>query len=124
MVRLHERRTGIKVAVERGTVPDQVTPAVKICAYRFIQEGLNNAFRHAGADGQSIACGLEGSVLVLTVRDKGGTNTLPAGSGSGLGLVGLRERVESLGGTFRVERRRGGTVIEMRLPITEETQDG
>jgi signal transduction histidine kinase len=60
------------------------------------------------------------------VQDDGGSGTRGVdGLDFGLGLVGLRERVESLGGIFCVsERIGGGTIVDMTLIIAEETQDG
>ena len=82
--------------------------------YRFVQEGLNNAYRHAGGHGQTVECRHEGDVFVLRVSDDGGgTAGRPETSEGSLGLFGLRGRVESLGGTFSVRHGRQGTVIEM-----------
>jgi signal transduction histidine kinase len=121
----HERRTGTKVTVHCESISHPLTHALKICAYRFLQEGLNNAFRHAGGSGQAVTCTLDGSVLSLIVQDDGGDGpdslAIPE---SGLGLLGLRDRVESLGGVFRVNRCSGsGTKIEMSVVISEEGQN-
>jgi signal transduction histidine kinase len=122
----HERRTGTKVAVHCDETSSALTYAIKICAYRFLQEGLNNAFRHAGGNGQTVTCRLDGSALNLVVQDDGGLGTNGVtGPDFGLGLVGLRERVESLGGVFCMSQRRsGGTRVEMTVGIAEESQDG
>ncbi len=124
--RAHERRTGTAVAVQCAAAAPPLPPAVKICAYRFVQEGLNNAFRHAGGNGQVVSCEFEGPVLYLAVEDRGGAGVgRPAGSGSGLGLVGLRERVECLGGTFRVDTvADGGTRVEMIMNIAGGDRNG
>ena len=124
--RAHERRTGTAVAVRCESVSQAVPDAVRICAYRFVQEGLNNAFRHAGGNGQTVVCEVEDNVLCLAVEDDGGTGIhRPTGPDSGLGLVGLRERAESLGGTFRIGKAPGGgTRIEMTLALAGGGQDG
>jgi signal transduction histidine kinase len=118
VVRVHEQRTGTPVAVECGPLDVDVSHAVKICVYRFIQEGLTNAFRHAAGEGQAVACELDGSTMTVTVSDDGMAGD--AEREVGLGLTGLRERVESLGGSFRImagaER---GTRIEMELALHE-----
>lgn len=117
VVRNHEKRTGTKVTARCAQATYCLPQAVKLCVYRFIQEGLSNAYRHAGGNGQTVACGIEDEVLRVLVEDSGGT-----GGGKtpepeqGLGLIGLRERVESLGGTLLVEwKPEGGTKVEMRL---------
>jgi signal transduction histidine kinase len=120
VVRMHERRTGMTVDVRTGTLPNTVPPAVKICTYRFFQEGLNNALHHAGGAAVFVACEMEGPELRLTVRDEGGPSAVT--SGSGLGLVGLRERAESLGGSFAITRDETGFRIEIRLPVSIELQ--
>jgi signal transduction histidine kinase len=121
----HEQRTGTVVIVRCEDIPQPLPDAAKMCAYRFVQEGLNNAFRHAGGNRQTVTCKLEGGVLCLAVEDGGQCGRgRPAGSGSGLGLVGLRERVQSLGGTFRMSKvPDGGTRIEMTLAMTGGCQD-
>jgi signal transduction histidine kinase len=114
----HEQRTGTKVAL---TVPDEapsLSVSEKICVFRFAQEGLNNAFRHAGGRGQSVEASVSGRRLAIAVADRGGGFDVEAG-GDGLGLAGLRERVESLGGTFRVESSPSGTRLTMSLTLTE-----
>jgi signal transduction histidine kinase len=124
--RAHERRTGTAVAVRCEDISQSLSNAAKICTYRFVQEGLNNAFRHADGNGQTVTCKLEGAVLCLAVEDSGGVGPgSSVGPGSGLGLVGLRERVESLGGTFHVGKvPHGGTRIEMRLAMSGGGQNG
>jgi len=124
--RAHERRTGTIVAVRCADVIPSPPPALKICAYRFVQEGLSNAFRHAGGNGQAVDCTVEGTVLRLSVEDRGCPGTVrPAGPDSGLGLAGLRERVESLGGTFRMDKAPdGGTRVEMTMNVPGGDRNG
>lgn len=118
--RAHEQRTATKVAVSCPDIACGIPQAVQICVYRFVQEGLNNAYRHAGGHGQAVECRLDGDVLAVRVRDAGGEPT--AGSernGGGLGLTGLRERVVSLGGTFHTSRGPRGTAMEMSIALGE-----
>lgn len=119
-VQNHKQRTLTEVGLELS-LPDKDLPLpIKTCLYRCIQEGLNNAFRHAG--------GREQFVSVLAVRDKINLTIKDAGPGiSGadptrqidtLGLPGLRNRVEALGGTFSiVSSARAGTAINVELPV-------
>jgi signal transduction histidine kinase len=121
----HERRTGTKVAIHCGDISHPLTHGIKICVYRFLQEGLNNAFRHAGGTGQIVTCRLDDSVLNMIVQDAGGMGIGGhASADSGLGLFGMRERVESLGGVFRVSHLPGGgTRVEMSVVVAEGSQD-
>ena len=125
-IRAHEQRTGTTVAsrITRSAAP--VPSSIKICVYRFVQEGLNNAFRHADGNGQSVSCTLEENVLHATVVDHGGRGLADKGRSSEnkLGLAGLRDRVESLGGYFRFESVRGrGSRLEMAIAIQQSNEE-
>jgi signal transduction histidine kinase len=104
---LVERSRADGLAVTLITTGDVagVPPSIGTAAYRVVQEGLTNTRRHAGPGATAtveVAAG-EGHVLCVTVVDDGGTATQPrAGEGAGFGLVGMRERVESSGGTLEV----------------------
>jgi signal transduction histidine kinase len=117
VVQAHEARTGHEVALRVDCEAEPpLVPAAKVCAYRFVQEGLANASRHAGGDGVEVELDGRPGELRLAVRDRGpGLPPSPGGAG-GLGLSGLRDRVESLGGTFAARTRPGGgTEISMTL---------
>lgn len=109
----HKARTGADVAVSCRIAAGMDLPeAAKICIYRFVQEGLNNGWRHAEGKGQSVDLVLEGDDLRLTVADRGPGFTAPppgpGADGTTLGLAGLADRVESLGGQFSARSRAGG----------------
>ena len=121
----HERRTTTKVEVHCDDIFPPLTYAIKICAYRFIQECLSNAFRHADGNGQRVRCMFDEPSLTLIVEDDGtdrsGSSIRPD---SGLGLVGLRDRVESLGGAIRISQRpNGGTRVEMSVALVGEGEN-
>jgi signal transduction histidine kinase len=119
----HEQRTGTAVELSLSEEPDTLGLSGKICVYRFVQEALSNAYRHAGGAGQSARSTVEGRRVVVEVSDAGpGFDPDSIRSGA-LGLAGLRERVESLGGSFTVETSEGGTTLRMAL-APEETSDG
>jgi signal transduction histidine kinase len=117
-VKLHEARTSTTVGLSIKGPTLEVVPAVKICAYRFVQEGLANAFRHAGGKDQRVECLIQGKVLSLAVCDRGQGAFALTGveDQTGLGLEGLRLRVESIGGTLTLHHfDEVGSRIEMRL---------
>ncbi|MGF6089381.1 sensor histidine kinase [Pseudomonas sp. 18173] len=104
----HEERTETQVDLELGTLADDVPIAYKICIYRFAQEALNNAYIHAGGKGQKLSASHSEGLLEVQVEDAGVgiSNEKPSVPGRGrthLGLVGMRYRVESLGGIFTIE---------------------
>lgn len=119
VVRAHERRTGTRVALELGAVPGEASLPLKITTYRLIQEALNNAARHASGTGQRVRVACTEGALEVEISDSGpGFVVEQAGVQEGrLGLFGMRERVESLGGSFQVRSAPGqGATVLARLP--------
>ena len=98
----HERRSSTLVEMSTGELPAGIPASIKTCAYRFVQEGLNNAFRHAGGAGQRVETLWDGAQLTVEVSDKGPgiAEKCQPSPKSGLGLPGLRDRIEALGGTM------------------------
>jgi hypothetical protein len=122
-VRAHEHYTATRVSLSLGPLPEAVSPAVKICAFRFVQEGLNNAFRHAAGVGQRVEAELTGAMLTVTVANAPADGAAIPAEGGGLGLSGLRERVESLGGSFSFDAPPDGEV-RMTMTIGPGAGDG
>jgi signal transduction histidine kinase len=119
-IRAHRRRTGEDVAVSSELLPDQAPLATKIALYRVIQEALANAWRHAkGAKERVTATGVLNQIRVEVADDGPGFEAGSLGrSEEHLGLLGMRERVESLGGEFRIETAPGlGTRVIALLPV-------
>ena len=79
-VRNHERRTRSRVALDLGPdLPKRVPTLLLTCLYRAVQEGLNNAFRHAEGKDQAVRIGVDGGQLVLEIADGGpGISEQPA----------------------------------------------
>jgi len=100
----------LDVRVE-GRLPE----SVEVAAYYVVSEMLTNAAKHAHASSVQVDVTGAGGVLAVAVRDDGVGGADPA---RGSGLVGLRDRVETLGGTIAVDSPRGeGTAIEVALPF-------
>ena len=119
----HQRRSGMAVAVSFPEVLPIIPASIKTCAYRFVQEGLNNAFRHAQGAEQRVAVSWDGVTLGIEVSDKGPgiCGTPQSSSKSGLGLTGMRDRIESLGGTMVIEAARGqGTQLQASFCLSEK----
>jgi len=100
----HMRRTQSEVVVDIQSVPETLEKSIKICIYRFVQETLSNAYRHAGGHDQKLSCSYENGLLEVSVSDSGPGFAEAQGDfqSTGLGLPGLRERIESLGGRLRI----------------------
>ncbi|GAB2843423.1 histidine kinase [Streptomyces deserti] len=102
-----------ELSVRAGEVP----PAVGAAAYRIVQEALTNAVRHAGpAPAVRVEVDERDGALHLSVTDDG-TGPTP-GTTPGFGLVGMRERARSVGGTLDAgPRPEGGFAVHAVLPI-------
>jgi signal transduction histidine kinase len=118
-VRNHERRTETRVRCTIGKMPDRVSRQLQVCVYRFVQEGLSNAFRHAAGTNQQVRVSCDGIRINIEIADKGpGCSQESMQVGGGLGLMSLRSRVESLGGIFLIESKPGaGTRLRSILFI-------
>lgn len=118
-VRSHEQRTGTNVQLRISGDTTALPLSAKICIYRFIQEALSNAFRHGGGLGQAVSAQCEGDEVVIEISDSGsGFDPLDVRPGS-LGIAGLRERIESLGGRFELASSSNGTTLRMSLSMLE-----
>lgn len=126
VVQRHEQRSETKVQLDLGELPEALSLSYKICVYRLVQEALNNAFHHAGGQGQRVSAECRQGVLEVQVADTGAgiDKGLQAATGSHrsrLGLVGMRYRVESLGGTFELESAPGqGTRVTARFDLHDD----
>ena len=114
------KRTGLRVHVSAeestGDLPDEH----KTCIYRVVQEALHNCARHAHARSVKVVVRQEPSRIVLSVEDDG--RGFDAGRVRGLGLVGMAERVNHLGGAFKIDSwPGGGTKVAVQLPIASYT---
>lgn len=123
VARAHERRTDCKVELDLKDLPETAAQPVKITIYRVVQEALNNAYRYSGAVEQTVRAFVENERLVFEISDPGKGFDLQTWTGAEghLGLEGMRERVESVGGQFALESASGkGTRILVELPLHVE----
>jgi signal transduction histidine kinase len=99
----------------RVRVPDRLPDAVEIAAYYVVSEALTNTAKHARATAAEVDVTADGGELRVCVRDDGRGG---ADFGQGSGLVGLKDRVEALGGRLTLTDSPGaGTILEVRIPI-------
>jgi signal transduction histidine kinase len=111
------KRTGMAVSVEADTVSDTLSDSHNTCVYRVVQEALHNCTRHAHARTVRIRVRQEPGRIMLSVQDDG--KGFDARHVRGLGLVGMEERVNHLGGSFQVKSEPGhGTMLVVELPLT------
>ncbi|MEU7425138.1 histidine kinase [Streptomyces sp. NPDC040750] len=108
--------------VDLSLTAGEVPPAVGAAAYRIVQEALTNAVRHGGRDGLSVRVRVheeEGALRVRVTDD--GTGAYGERRTPGFGLLGMRERARSVGGTVDAGPRADGPGFEVRalLPLGE-----
>ena len=122
----HERRAGVPVTVDVTGIPADAPLATKIALYRILSEALSNAARHGGGAAVEVSVtDANDGYLAVEVSDRGPgfeTGTKPAQGH--LGLAGMRERTELLGGRFELESSPGtGTRVRAFLPLAELAGD-
>ncbi|WP_367133992.1 sensor histidine kinase [Saccharothrix sp. HUAS TT1] len=101
-------------------LPTPVPPSLGRSVLRLVQESLTNARKHAGGlSTVDVSVSVSDDLVHVVVADDGRTQSAsPAGGTGGYGLVGMRERVELLGGTFSAGKRAGGGwEVRAALPV-------
>lgn len=110
--------SGISIAVAFDAVPGNLPEPTEIALFRAVQEALTNVVRHSEARHASVTAGFHDHRLRVVVEDDG-KGFDPSEPTERLGLIGIRERMELIGGHVRVESapRSGATVIlELEMP--------
>jgi PAS domain S-box-containing protein len=109
---------GLKIDFAASQVPDHVAPEVALCLYRIVQEGLRNAIKHSGTDRIQVQLSGNAPDICLQIVDDGvGFEPGSVDGRSGLGLVGMRERLRLVGGAIVLDSSPGhGTRIDVRVP--------
>jgi signal transduction histidine kinase len=118
-VRDYKRKTQAVVELTIEDIPKEAPMPVKITLFRVIQEALINGFRYANGEGQSVRVWGDIENLNFEILDTGsGFAPSTVSDDSNLGLAGMRERVELLGGSFQINSGNGhGTQIHVTLPL-------
>lgn len=110
------RAGGLDVRLTIGDIPPELPAAVELVAYRIVQEALTNVTRHSTADRVEVRVTADAAALTVSIDDNGRAAQAPA-ERAGRGLVGMRERTESLGGTFAAGPAAAGFSVRARLPL-------
>jgi signal transduction histidine kinase len=121
------KRSGITVNLDLPDGMDRLSEMAEIALFRILQESLTNVHRHSGSSVVEILLKASGDKAVLTVRDFGRgmpagfiQGSQPNGDHFGVGLRGMRERVNDLGGNFEIESSDDGVAIVVSLPLAAE----
>jgi signal transduction histidine kinase len=102
-------------------VPGRLPGPTETAAYYAVAEALTNVAKHARASAAEVQAEISEGVLRVRIRDDGCGG---AGFGRGSGLVGLKDRVEALGGRIRLDSQPGaGTALDISLPLNDPSDD-
>lgn len=124
VITLHGTKSDAVVKQYYQDIPDDIPLPIKICAYRFLQEGLNNAERHGEAQKCRLTAQAKEDVLHLSLKDNGMgfRKSKLSVEGGHLGLMGLKDRIESLGGKFSINSELGvGTALKLSVGLVDDS---
>ena len=125
------QRAGLVAEVEVGHVPQGLEPDLAVACFRIVQESVTNILRHAKATTIHVGLRQTDQWLELCIKDDGvGFSRLEtsaqAANRPSLGLLGMQERAQALGGTVTIESLPGrGTEVRVRISLrsSEVTED-
>ena len=128
-VKIFSKRTHLHVHLKAFAGVEQLDSNKRTVLYRIAQEALNNVSRHAQASRVEVIIQKLADGIGMKIKDNGKSfdleRVLNAKGRKRLGLLGMRERVEMVGGTFCVESSPGnGTSIEVKVPFVHVRKDG
>jgi signal transduction histidine kinase len=117
-------RTGLKTIFRSEGPVDRASAAIQHAVFRVMQEALSNVYRHAHANGVEVELASRDDELTLRVADDGkGIPCLAQphleGVPPGVGIAGMRSRVEQLGGSLEIDSDRAGTVVSAKIPLAD-----
>lgn len=123
------KRSGIKATLHMPANLPRLSEAVETALFRIMQEALTNVYRHAASPAVEISLSIDESAVTLAIVDFGRgipRETLErfahSGTKVGVGLAGIRERVNELGGSFHIHSDNSGTCLKACIPISEQSR--
>jgi PAS domain S-box-containing protein len=122
------KRSGIEATlnVTPQTFP-RLTPRFETAIFRIIQEALTNVYRHSEATQSTVTLIRNAENVAVEIRDNGKgleEDTMKFRPGNvGVGIGGMRQRVEEFGGALRLSNANPGTIVEVIIPVQEQTPD-
>ncbi|MBV9493440.1 MAG: hypothetical protein JOZ54_04290 [Acidobacteria bacterium] len=124
--RLFEERSGIECEISFPDEPPDLDGPAATAIYRIFQEALTNVARHSNASRVEVRFRERGDEVFLEIRDDGcGITAAQSADPASLGLAGIRERTDMLGGTAMIEGVPGrGTIVSVRMPVGMERESG
>jgi PAS domain S-box-containing protein len=111
------KRSGLAVRIDVPAEIERFPEEIEIALFRLVQECLINILRHANTDRAAVRLRTEPGRLIAEVQDWGTGMAAEDEAVFGVGLSGMRERIEQLGGTLRIRSGRDGTTVTAALPV-------
>lgn len=121
-LRSFSKRTGIRAHLVHDGLGQRLPAGIEVCVYRIVQEAVTNVARHSGAGRCTVTVARDGGAVQLIVEDDGcgiPADAVRDGLHRGIGVIGMRERAQSLAGRFNVEGTPAGTRVMVHLPVPE-----
>jgi signal transduction histidine kinase len=118
------QRSGVAVALREdvGDALPPIAPPAALACYRIAQEAIANALKHGRPQRVDVGLRSAGDRLHLTIDDDGSGIAPGAAAGASLGMVGMRERAQQLGGTLEVTSQHNrGTRVRVEIPLAATT---
>jgi signal transduction histidine kinase len=118
------QRSGIEVNLDMPDLKERLSESIELVLFRVLQESLTNVHRHSGAKRADVSMSTSGNTVTLKVKDNG--RGLPIdvletfrndGTGGGVGLAGMTQRIREIGGRLEINSHSQGTEVVARVPI-------
>jgi signal transduction histidine kinase len=120
----HERHTGSRVNFRAVNIPERLSRDIIHSVGGVTQEALTNAYKHGDGDAQDVYLNVDDAALHLSIRDSGPgidfSKLTDAAQNGRLGLLGMKYRVESVGGTLELKSTPAeGTEVKCKIPLND-----
>jgi signal transduction histidine kinase len=118
-----EGRSSIRTRLEMPAENGRLAPEMETALFRVVQEGLTNIHRHSASPSATIRVDRLSDRVALEIEDQGRgipperLEKIRSGAQAGIGLRGMRERIEELGGKFEIASNATGTRVKVTLPL-------
>lgn len=111
-------QTSMTIRLREQALPPQLDKSLSLAIFRVAQEGLHNVLKHSHGRNVDVQLKSEKGQIILRITDDGVGFALNGGQASGLGLVNMKDRLESVGGTLEITAgQMRGTILEARVPV-------
>ncbi len=113
-----KKRSGMAINFTFDDLGCRLSPKKEITLYRIAQQAITNIVEHAEAGEAAVSLRKKSGSVILKIRDRGkGFVVSDSRRAKGMGLLGMRERIDSVGGTLRISSHPGkGSVVEAKVP--------